>query len=407
MLVAAAVTGCTALLGSFDVGPGDGTPNLPDGQTTGDGPGVGDGSGLDGSTDTTVPVVCNAPEVACNNTCTILATSGDHCGKCGHSCGGGGCSAGVCRPVQLFTSMTLKVGAIAVNDADLFFATDDMKLSSCPKSGCKLAPKQLAAMSYSINMVSAVQKAVVFASAPAQTTERPNLYSCPTTGCPSPPPSFASDGLGSFSGGIGVFADKVYFNSQNIGLEWATCQGGVCGVPLTGTPPVTATVTRLGTLTKGTHAFVGAANRMYFVDTVARGSVLASCDLSDTACTPTPLVAGDNADVEYTAIENGRLYWLKPGRLDFNEGKLLSCDLPTCAAPKVGAVGLDSPIELIIDPSGAYWLTNKAKLQRCAPGGCAGGPTDFAGPLDAPHSIVADDAFVYWAEKTSVWRLAK
>lgn len=41
------------------------------------------------------------------------------------------------------------------------------------------------------------------------------------------------------------------------------------------------------------------------------------------------------------------------------------------------------------------------------PNGCVGGAQDFAGPLNVPHSIVSDDAFVYWAEKTSVWRLAK
>ena len=122
---------------------------------------------------------------------------------------------------------------------------------------------------------------------------------------------------------------------------------------------------------------------------------------------PTALLAGDNADVQRTALENGRLYWLKPGRDGFAEGKLFSCDIPTCTASKVSAVGLDSPTDLLVDASGAYWLTKTAKLQRCAPNGCVGGPADFAGPLDNPHSVVTDDAFVYRAEKTAVWRLAK
>ncbi len=75
---------------------------------------------------------------------------------------------------------------------------------------------------------------------------------------------------------------------------------------------------------------------------------------------------------------------------------------------KTSAVGLDSPRELLVDLSGAYWLTVQNKLQRCAPNGCAGGPTDFApSALDQPHSLVADDQFVYWAQKASVWRLAK
>ncbi len=178
LLGSVAVTGCTALLGSFEV-TGAAGPELLDGQAGGDAPVAVDGSATDGAAvDGFVPPVCKGAEIACGKDCAIIATSGDHCGKCGHSCGGGECKAGVCQPVQLLTSTSL-VGSIAVNDLTLFFATDDMKLSSCPKSGCKLAPKQLAAMTYPIRSVVAVQKdTVVFESAPTQTTERPNLYAC-------------------------------------------------------------------------------------------------------------------------------------------------------------------------------------------------------------------------------------
>ena len=399
VLGTAAVTGCTALLGSFDASGGaGGGPVLPDGESPDGAIGTGsDGSSLDGSVDATKPVVCKDPEVACNNVCARLGTSGDHCGKCGHSCGGGMCTGGVCAPVQLYSGAGV-VGAIAVSDADLFFATDDMKLSSCPKSGCKLAPKQIAVMGYSINTVAVVQKAtVVFESAPTQSTQRPALYACPVSGCPSPPVSFTADGLNGFDQQLSVFGDRVFFNTGGFGLGWSTCQAGTC-----------TAANRYGGTTKGVHAFSAAATRSYFVDSATRLSPIASCDHKDTACVPTPLLVGDNADVPATAVEGTRLFWLKPGRLDFNEGKLLSCDIPTCVPPaKVSAVGLDSPTELLVDASGAYWLTKGSKLQRCLPNGCVGGPTDFAGPLDVPHSIVADDAFVYWAEKTSVWRRAK
>ena len=92
LLAAGAATGCTALLGSFDVAPATG-PELLDGQANPDGPA--EGGPLDGGTDTTVPVACTSPEVACDNVCVRLTMSGDHCGKCGHSCGGGTCTGGV------------------------------------------------------------------------------------------------------------------------------------------------------------------------------------------------------------------------------------------------------------------------------------------------------------------------
>lgn len=89
---------------------------------------------------------------------------------------------------------------------------------------------------------------------------------------------------------------------------------------------------------------------------------------------------GEQSDVEALAIEAGKLWWIKPGRDGFNEGKLLSCDRPT----------------------------TDNELLRCLPNGCLGGAQVFVpGPLDSPHTIVGDPNFIYWAEKTAVWRLAK
>jgi hypothetical protein len=399
LIGAGAVTGCTALLGSFEVGGSD--PGLPDGQIpSGDGATPGDGSAVDAGADA-APVVCKAPEVACNNVCTKLGSSSDHCGKCGRSCGGGACNAGVCKPFKLYDG-ALAVGPVAVGDAALFFSTSDNgidnKLLTCPKSGCVGAPKQVALMQYAVRTIAVPQKGtVVFESAPAQATQRPALYACASTGCPSPPVSFTSDGLGGFEG-LTVFGDRVFYLAQNFGLSWSTCQpnGGGCSA-----------ANRLGPNTRGTHAYSADATKLYFVDRVDKGSALASCDQQDTACAPVELVPGDNADVPVTATLNGRLFWLKPGLAGNNNGRLISCEIPTCTTPKPGAVGLDFPRELLVDASGVYWLTLGNKLQRCAPNNCLGGPTDFAGPLDVPHSIVADEAFVYWAEKTSVWRLAK
>lgn len=408
LLAGGLLTGCTALLGSFDVGPGgtDGTDGGgvgPDGQSLdGNGPGS-DGSPLEASDE---PVVCTSPQVACGKVCATLATSPDHCGKCGHSCGGGACRAGQCMPFKLYDG-TVAAGPVDVGDANIFFATTDgalaNKLLACPKTGCTLAPKQLAAMGYEIRTVAVVQKGtIVFESAPTQNTERPALYACGIAGCPSPPISFVADGLNGFETRLRVFNDHVFYNTGGSGVGWSSC------LPLGG-PCSAAHFLGMGT-SKGTTGFSADATNMYFVDSAARGNGIAMCAQNSTTCTPTVLVAGPQTDVLTTATDGGKLFWIKRGRDSFTEGKLIVCDLPACAAPKPIAVGLDSPTELLVDVSGAYWFTAGNKLQRCAPGGCAGGAQDFAGattPLDTPHSLTADDLFVYWSEKSSVWRLAK
>jgi hypothetical protein len=345
--------------------------------------------------------------VACGTVCAKLATSGDHCGKCGHSCGGGTCAAGQCKPFKLYDG-AVTTGDVAVGDVEVYFATTDgsmvNKVLACPKAGCTLAPRQIALMSYAIGPIAVVQKGtIVFESAPTQNTERPAMYACGIAGCPSPPVSFVVDGLNGFEERLRVFNDRVFYNSGGNGLGWSTCAAG-------GGPCTAAHFLGSAGTTRNTQGFSADTTNLYFVDAPSRGQGIATCAQSDTTCTPAVLVAGPQADVLTTATDGGKLYWIKKGRDSFNEGKLLVCDLPACTTPKPLAVGLDSPTELLVDVSGAYWLTAGSKIQRCAPGGCAGGAQDFAGTptaLDTPHSLVADDLFVYWAEKTAIWRLAK
>jgi hypothetical protein len=402
-IVASALGGCTSLLGTFDVGAGSSSPDAD----TADGPSGGGDGGTDAlGSDTAPPLVCNAPQVACGTVCATLATSSDHCGVCNHSCGGGACQGGVCKPFKLYEGATDAgapvVGPLEVGGTDIFFSpsVNDNKLVSCPKTGCTLAPHQIAAMGYPIDAISFVQPGtIVFLSAPTQSTQRPALYACSPAGCPSPPTSFAADGLNGIEPRLRSLNGRIFYNPGGSGLSYSTCAAGA------GT---CSAATQLGTATtRGTHGLTADATNLYFIDSAARGSTIATCAQSAAPCTPSALVPGDQSTVEGVVADGGKLYWLFPGRAGFTEGRLMACDLPACATPKPLANTLDSPVGLVVDAGGAYWLTAGNKLQRCLPNGCLGGPQDFAGPLDTPHSLVADPAFVYWAEKTSVWRLAK
>lgn len=420
-IAAATLLGCTSILGSFDVGPaGTSSGDTGDASMMPMGPGGGSDSSVPdgaGKADSAPPLMCKAGETKCaaQGVCAVLATDGANCGACGRSCGGGACKAGVCQPAKIYDG-TLAVGPVAVGQGlHFFFATSDgvqeNKVNSClVATGCTVVPKQLVVRQYPIEAIQSVNaNTLTFISAPTQTTQRPAIYACDPTGCPAAPNSFTGDGLNGIEPRLASIGDTLYFNLGGNGPSYSRCAampGGSC----------TASTALGSGMTRGTHGFAVDTTNIYFVDSSARGSTIAKCALSDTACVPTALVPGDQSSVASLAVDNGKLFWIQPGRDDFHEGKLLTCDLPACATVKLIAGGLDtSPDstpnvphnELRVDSTGAYWFTRSMKLQRCLPGGCNGGPRDLAGPLVQPHSLTADDSFVYWAEATSVWRVAK
>jgi len=390
-----ALSACTALLGSYEVGAGGGAPGDETG-TGGDGGTTTDGAtpGADGAAD--APIVCNAPEVACGPVCANLQTSVDHCGKCDRSCGGGTCTAGKCSTTMVVDLVGSKVTSMDVGANDVVFSFDD-KLASCPKDGCKgAAPRQLGQTQYGFNNVVVLNNGtVVFESAPVQSTQRPAIYGCPLSGCPGVLTAWASDGLNGFEPRLRASGGDVFANGGGIGLVWTSCTAGTCTSPAKNFGPLKGTQTMTPTLTA-----------VYF----AYGGNISRCLKTETTCTPTVIVPGESP--ESMVADGGSLYWIRKGRDGFNEGKLMQCVLSTdctvAANVKTIANGLDSPAELAVDASGAYWLTAGSRLQRCLPGNCPGGAQDFVpGALDTPHHLVATPNFLYWVEVTKIFRVAK
>lgn len=392
----ASLSACTALLGSFEVGPGGGdadTGTGADGAAT-DGP----APGTDGGAEADAPVVCTAPEVACGSVCANLQSSVDHCGKCGRSCGGGTCTAGKCS-TTLVVEIPDKVTSMDVGVNDVIFGFND-EMASCPKDGCKGAtPKQLGKTQYGFANITVMNNGtVVFESAPVQSTHRPAIYGCPVTGCPGVLTSWISDGLNGFEQRIRTFAGDVFVNTGGNGLAWTSCTAGACTTP--------------GNLLgiKGTRLLTPTPNAVYFVNSADTG--IGKCLKTDTACVPTVVASGAFGDVATLAFDNGSLFWIKKGRDGFNEGKLFQCVLSTdctqAANVKTLANGLDSPTELVVDDTGAYWLTAANKIERCLPGNCPGGPQELVpAGADLRHHVVIAQSFMYWVEVTKIFRTAK
>ena len=47
---------------------------------------------------------CSSGQTICGNSCVTLASDGNNCGSCGHSCYGGACSGSKCQPVSVYSS---------------------------------------------------------------------------------------------------------------------------------------------------------------------------------------------------------------------------------------------------------------------------------------------------------------
>lgn len=358
-----------------------------------------------GNTDAAVDaaITCDAPTTACDGKCVDVASSKDHCGACGHSCGGGDCLQGVCKPFELYSG-TASVTSVGVDSTDVYFALNDSsgtyKLVACTKDGCKLAPRQIASMTYGIrNVVALPNGTVVFESAPNGTTQRPAIYYCDKAGCAAPMSMLVQDGLSGFNS-VQASGNDVFITSGGFGAMWSSCAANGASCP----------INKFGTETKPASGASGDSNYVYFLHGSSSTSLsIARCARSAATC-PTPEVVVDLAiaqDVPTTFVHGGKLYWLKRGRDGYTEGRLKSCDASGTCTAKDLAIGLNSPISLVVDDSGSYFVDAELKLLRCAPNDCLGGAREMLPATAGLHSVVTDDKFVYYATDTSVFRIAK
>src|SRR5579871_343511 len=65
---------------------------------------------------------CQSGQAVCGNSCATLASDGNNCGTCGHSCYGGACSSGQCQPVSVYSS-TSSAFSMAVGSNRVYVLT--------------------------------------------------------------------------------------------------------------------------------------------------------------------------------------------------------------------------------------------------------------------------------------------
>jgi hypothetical protein len=346
---------------------------------------------------------CLAPNVLCNGSCVDTRSSPDNCQTCGHSCGGGTCTAGVCAPIKAFPSKpTLNHFAI---DSTGVFVTYEDKVASCPLAGCNgLNPTQIAAISPSnhnpTEWIGVSNGRVYFVGSPDQIGSHYALFDCPTAGCPNPVPVVTSFITSAYFTSIELVGDTVVWSTNQGGhLFQTSCPNGACQTPI----QVTQITTDALALDRSANAPDGGA--VYTVDAYGdqyNGFVL-KCPLGVPNCTWTPVVSQDNRYPPGTGTDQLRvhkdiLYLNCRGTLQ--GGGVYQCPVTGCAHAFSIQDTLNPITDLQVDDSGLYWI-EKLEIQTCPLAGCSGGPkTIYTAPSTSSIlQLALDSGFVYWLER--------
>jgi cysteine-rich repeat protein len=84
--------------------------------------------------------ICACDKTTCGSACVDLSVHSSHCGDCGHSCLGGGCLAGACRPIVLATGQASPL-RVAVNASGVFWTnTGDGSVMKAGLDGSGITP---------------------------------------------------------------------------------------------------------------------------------------------------------------------------------------------------------------------------------------------------------------------------
>lgn len=207
-----ALLGCSALLGVRDDVFFD--ENAEGGASTSSG-GASSGTTSSGGTDdggSDAPVTCNAD----------LQTSKDHCGRCGHSCGGGDCVAGKCKPIQIGGISQAPLNYVVTSQDHVFVST--VTALTTQKGGIWRIPKGGGTAEQYVMLEEAQQMAILgdklffIVEEPAgdgAPDQAGGLYSCPLTGgAPCQPSRIVAAENPS---AVAVDGTRVVFNDDSVG----------------------------------------------------------------------------------------------------------------------------------------------------------------------------------------------
>jgi len=332
----------------------------------------------DGGTDATPP---------CDESMT--ASDPNHCGKCGHSCLGGACVAGDCKPAVLATiTATTVIGPVLDATRAVVVVLDGgvgSQVAWCAKTGCAAPLPGVALPTY-----------------------------------PASPKAMASDGTSAYVGTSGGNNGAVYRIGQDGAARLVVPTGGMFQSPdnfaIFGTdlfflaayqaPPIGLFRVPLdGSQAAAQVVPVQPADRWLNTAVIAGAMYvndfqsIARC--AGTSCAALQTFVAPNVshlDLTGMVTDGTSIFWTSDSKL------LLSCAAGvSCAAPAtlVGEPSFEggTPIALSIHGGDLYVTTDAGNIYTCTTAMC--GPTfhRFATDQVIEGAAVADDGAVYWVAR--------
>jgi hypothetical protein len=379
LLAAFAVAAC---VGDSTVGPNDGGGDVTTGDTGVDSP----------PSDSGADVPCATPNTVCTGQCVNTATSAQNCGTCGHDCGAGQCSDGVCQPFAVRDGLDGPVH-MSVNANGVFFTQEPdplFQILKCPLSGCTQTPTVTGAAINYIESLEAGPGTIIFVTSNQTTKWRPTLFYCSDAGCPGSilTQQVDSDGLGSLTVLTYETTHAYWFHQNNHALRHSECSAGTC-TAVESTYVYTANTTKLITTD---------ATSVYTVDSV--GNELWRCPAIGANCSPTNLAPTVTAVA--IAQANATLYLLYSGASGYQNGNIKSCSSSTCnnGTPASLIPNLAYPLLLAQDGTTAFWYADDTGVIQSAalqnPGTPAAIVKNLAGK--GVTNLKTYGSFVYWVQ---------
>lgn len=323
----------------------------------------------------------------CGSLCVDTQTSGDHCGKCDHSCGGGACAAGVCQPVSIATKLDVPFG-VTVSGNAVFWARLN-RLSRCPKTGCtgaptkltdEVAPPTLPAGPYGSLMVADGKNVFWLNKGTAGSYNM--VKRCAVAGCTTTSATILAN----------PYQDMRQLVRDSTNLYWLVKYGGVYKLALSAGPGSGKYVSgsgadqEYGLALNATHLFV-ASTLIPASGGGAYACALTGCSGAKTILfTPAKLVAAHGTTLYGTSSD-----------------KVVSCAAAGCGgSPKVLASGQLDVTAILADAQGVYWAVRGSGtaadgfICMCSLPSCTGGVRSLATGQAAPVGLALDTDFIYW-----------
>jgi hypothetical protein len=296
-----------------------------------------------------------------------------NCGRAGHDCGLGDCSAGVCQPFAYATGEPGPWG-LAIDSNNIYWTNDVApgSLKSCPLTGCPASgPTTIWSAATEITRVAVDSSNIYFTQ-----FSQGEVDMCPLSGCGAAPMQIATGE--SQPMGITAGNGTVYWAvSGGTEIHQRAIAGG-------------ATLTFANTSGPRTLAVDGSS--LYWV---SAGGEVGTCAQLPAPCPSSTDLASAESSPYLLSIYNGDIYWSNNVS---GTGSIAKCSISGCGGVPTTVTPADFPFGIAVDASGIYWDAGGSSgvVLHCPLSGCAAGPEVLATGQNAPFTLLADARFLYW-----------